>query len=176
MSNTGEAVLMSVKPKWCGKIAAGEKTLEIRKSKPKLDVPFKVYIYCTKGRGIHFWKSKTYAYADDRSHNAFDLCGDGKVIGEFVCDRIYQYTTTNMDGADIAKDEVVSQSCLSRKELDEYEHSAEPKENCIYLVGLYCWHITNVKIYEKPLDLSAIWNMNKPPQSWRYVEGIGGGK
>ena len=167
------AALISINPKWCGKIAQNEKTLEIRKSKPKLAVPFKVYIYCTKGRGIHFWRSKTYAYADDRSHNAFDLCGDGKVIGEFVCDRVYQYTTTNnMDGSDITEQEVVFQSCLSRKELDAYEHSAEPKENCIYLLGLYCWHITRLKIYEKPLELSKIWSLNKAPQSWRYVEEV----
>lgn len=168
-----KAVLMSINPKWCGKIATMEKTLEIRKSKPNLDVPFKVYIYCTKGRRIHFWRSKTYSYADDRSHNAFDLCGDSKVIGEFVCDRIYQYTTSNIDGTDIAETEVVFQSCLSREELYTYEHSAEPKENCIYLVGLYCWHITDVKIYERPLELSKIWNLNKAPQSWRYVEEAG---
>lgn len=152
-----KAVLLSVQPKWCGKIAVGEKTLEIRKSKPKLDVPFKVYIYCTKGRRLHFWKSKTYAYADDRRHNAFDLCGDRKIIGEFVCDRVYQYTTAaNIEGVDITEDEVVSQSCLSRKELDAYEHSAEPRESCIYLIGLYCWHISNLKIYAKPRELTEL--------------------
>lgn len=134
-----------------------------------MNVPFTVYIYCTKGQKLHFWKSKTYAYADDRSHNAFDLCGDRKIIGEFVCDQVYQYTTTNItDGMDITEDEVVSQSCLSRKELYVYENSAEPKENCIYLVGLYCWHITNLKIYDKPISLTEL-GLAKAPQSWRYV-------
>lgn len=167
-------VLLSVGPKWCGLIAAGKKTLEIRKSKPKLEVPFKVYIYCTKGRTVHFWKSKTYSYADDRSHNAFDLCGDGKIIGEFVCDRVYQYTTTNMkDGVDIAENEVISNSCLTWDELDAYEHSAEPRENCVYLVGLYCWHITDLKIYEQPEDLFLTWGLKRPPQSWRYVDKPG---
>lgn len=168
-----EAVMLSVNPRWCGLIATGKKTLEIRKSKPKLDVPFKVYIYCTKGRGLHFWNSRTYAYADDRSHNAFDLCGDGKVIGEFVCDRIFQYSTANIDGADISENDVVSQSCLSRRELDAYENSAEPKENCIYLIGLYCWHITDLKIYERPMDLFVTWGLKRAPQSWRYVEEVG---
>lgn len=163
-------ILLSVSPKWCGLIASGKKTLEIRKSKPKLEPPFKVYIYCTKGRPLHFWKSKTYSYTDDRSHNAFDLCGDGNVIGEFVCDRVYQYTTTNMDGSDIEENEVISQSCLSRKELGAYEHSAEPKENCIYLIGLYCWHITDLKIYDRPIDVKKSWTLNRPPQSWRYVD------
>lgn len=168
-----KAVMLSVNPRWCGLIASRKKTLEIRKSKPKLDVPFKVYIYCTKGRGLHFWNSKTYAYADDRSHNAFDFCGDGKVVGEFVCDRVYQYSTANIDGADIAENDVVSQSCLSRTELDAYENSAEPKENCIYLMGLYCWHITDLKIYERPMDLFIMWGLKRAPQSWRYVEEVG---
>lgn len=127
-----------------------------------------------KGPATPFWRSKTYSYADDRSHNAFDLCGDGKIIGEFVCDRVYQYTTSNMtDGVDIEENEVVSQSCLSRKELDAYEHSAEPKENCIYLVGLYCWHITDLKIYAQPEDLFITQGLKRAPQSWRYVEEVG---
>lgn len=168
------AVLLSVNPRWCGLIASGKKTLEVRKSKPKLEVPFKVYIYCTKGRPLHFWRSKTYSYTDDRSHNAFDLCGDGKVIGEFVCDRVYQYTTSNIaDGVDITENEVITQSCLSRKELDAYEHSAEPKENSIYLVGLYCWHITDLKIYAQPEDLFITQGLKRAPQSWRYVEEAG---
>lgn len=166
-----KAILLSVSPKWCGLIASRRKTLEIRKSKPKLETPFKVYIYCTKGRSLHFWRSKTYSYADDHSHNAFDLCGDGKVIGEFVCDRVYQYTTSNLtDGVDIAENEVITQSCLSRKELDAYEHNTEPKENCIYLLGLYCWHITALNIYDRSIDIAKAWALNCPPQSWRYVD------
>lgn len=165
-----KAVLLSINPKWCGLIASERKTLEIRKSKPGLEAPFKVCIYCTKGRAIHFWKSKTYSYADDRSHNVFDRCGDGKVIGEFICDRVYQYTTTNIaDGVDISENEVVSKSCLSCKELDAYENSAEPKENCIYRVGLYCWHITALKIYDTPNTL-ADFGIKRAPMSWRYVE------
>ena len=41
-------VMISVQPKWCELIANGKKTIEIRKTKPKLEVPFKVYIYCTQ--------------------------------------------------------------------------------------------------------------------------------
>lgn len=167
-----KAVMLSVKPEWCGQMASRKKTLEIRKSKPRLTPSFKVYIYCTKGRKVHFWKSKLYEYADDRSHNAFDICEDGKVIGEFICDRVYQYSTSTIEGADISENEVVSQSCLSRKDLEAYENSAEPRENCIYLLGLYCWHITNLKIYERPEDIFITWGLRRAPQSWRYVEGV----
>lgn len=40
------AVLISIRPKWCEKIISGEKTIEVRKTRPKMDTPFKCYIYC----------------------------------------------------------------------------------------------------------------------------------
>lgn len=43
-----KAVMLSIRPKWVEKIANGEKTIEVRKTKPKLQTPFKCYIYCTK--------------------------------------------------------------------------------------------------------------------------------
>ena len=42
-----KAVMLSIRPKWCEKIVNGEKTIEIRKTRPKLQTPFKCYIYCT---------------------------------------------------------------------------------------------------------------------------------
>ena len=42
-----KAVLISIRPQWCEKIASGEKTIEVRKTRPKLKTPFKCYIYCT---------------------------------------------------------------------------------------------------------------------------------
>ena len=68
-----KAVLISIQPKWCELIASGKKMVEVRKTKPKLETPFKCYIYCTKPKEL------------------FDLSYDvsfGKVIGEFVCDQI----------------------------------------------------------------------------------------
>ena len=40
--------MLSIRPKWCEKIIRGEKTIEVRKTRPKLDTPLKCYIYCTK--------------------------------------------------------------------------------------------------------------------------------
>ena len=45
-----KSVLISIQPKWCELIASGKKTVEVRKTKPKLETPFKVYIYCTQGK------------------------------------------------------------------------------------------------------------------------------
>ena len=48
-----KAVMLSIRPKWCEKIASGEKTIEVRKTKPKLETPFKCYIYCTLPKYPH---------------------------------------------------------------------------------------------------------------------------
>ena len=59
-----KAVLISVQPKWVEKIASGKKTIEVRKTAPKGEVPFKCYIYVTKG--------KPYLYRVDDDDN-FEL-------------------------------------------------------------------------------------------------------
>lgn len=54
MNEEMKSILQSIKPKYCELIAAGKKTIEVRKTRPKLETPFKVYIYCTKGENL--WK------------------------------------------------------------------------------------------------------------------------
>lgn len=177
-----KSVLISIKPKWCELIASGKKTIEVRKTRPKCAVPFKCYIYCTKDKGISFWTGKRYAYADDRSHNLFNVCGNGKIIGEFVCDAIYDCRDVNMDD-----------TCITVAEWLKYTkgHKSE----------VYGWHISNIVIYDKPKDLDDFMAfgkthcdqknckkclymgiegicdvkdigqpMTRPPQSWCYVE------
>ena len=50
-----KSVLISIKPKWCELIASGKKTVEVRKTRPKIETPFKVYIYETQGRTETPW-------------------------------------------------------------------------------------------------------------------------
>ena len=71
-----KAVMISIRPEWCEKIASGEKTVEVRKTRPKIEPPFRCYIYCTVGDGA----------TGDILPNSGVTCG--KVIGEFVCDKI----------------------------------------------------------------------------------------
>ena len=168
-----KSVLISIRPQWCEKIASGEKTIEVRKTRPKQETPFKCYIYCTKD------SKKLLTYSDycgyDMTDFSKDFLANGHVIGEFGCDRVYQYAsdffrTKPLEGTDISTEDMTKFSCLSAKELYEYEHSAEPKENCIYLVGLYGWHISNLKIYDTPKPLSE-FGLTRAPQSWCYVKG-----
>lgn len=193
-----KSVLISIQPKWCELIAAGKKTVEVRKTKPKLEPPFKCYIYCTKS------SRKTLSYSDycgyDMEDFRKDFIANGQIIGEFVCDRKYQYASdlfrsAPVEGADISTEDMAKFSCLTAKELYEYEHSTEPKENCICLVGLYGWHISNLKIYDEPKPLDEFFYacdkqegtdcsvcidhretkckaVTRPPQSWCYVEEV----
>lgn len=48
-----KSVILSIRPNWCEKIISGKKTIEIRKTKPKIETPFKCYIYCTNGETLY---------------------------------------------------------------------------------------------------------------------------
>ena len=160
------SVLISIRPKWCELIANGKKTIEVRKTRPKLETPFKCYIYCTKDSKAQFWKASTYSYLDNHSHNAFDKCGNGKVIGEFVCDTIKhfdsafdEYARSTAPGGSIINSmgwkkflEVVEKKArITKEELEKYF----PED-----VRAYLWHISELKIYDDPIELSEF--MAKP--------------
>ena len=158
-----KAVLISIKPEWCELIASGKKTVEVRKSRPKLETPFKCYIYCTKApKGwVRF----------DRNVQL-----DTKVIGEFICDDIF------VDGTYGHNKRFYDMACMSETDIAWY---------CCQL-PMYGWHISDLKIYDKPKELSEFspadcgkrrcfncecfdaekpsCTLKRPPQSWCYVE------
>lgn len=102
-----KAIMVSIRPKWCELIVNGKKTIEVRKTKPKLETPFKCYIYQTQGHYDDLRKSNTLTVWNKRQ----------KVIGEFVCDEI----RTEWEVADGLVDIVLEmQSCVDCKELIEY--------------------------------------------------------
>lgn len=162
-----KSVLLSIYPVWCEKIADGKKTIEVRKTRPKLETPFKCYIYCTSG-------GKLLAHAI----NAELYLVNGKVIGEFVCDRI--------DTIDVIDDGIMTYIRVNQK-ADMFI----TQETCLEINGLqhylddrsgYGWHISELKIYDKPKELGEFRHcgvnyhfnpaVTKPPQSWCYVEEL----
>lgn len=184
-----KAVLISIQPKWCELIASGEKTVEVRKNIPKLSIPFKCYIYETQGRKFPFSvKIETVAKYDDerfldarrgmpaikkdKNGKPYFSYGRMKVIGEFICDEITYFENISTDewaylSGDVHerhKDLITNKACLTEKELHAYG-------------GKYAWNISNLKIYDKPLEISEFCSLNgkhivRPPQSWMYVESI----
>lgn len=182
-----KAVLMSIQPKWCELIASGKKTIEVRKTKPKLDVPFKVYIYCTQDFANFATKTKRSEMWVGEPLNSVSkgrYLGNGKVIGEFVCDRITEYECSSEDFGELA---ATCGTCLTYDEIINYCNGNE----------LYAWHISNLVIYDEPKELGEFKKINRecwyadlglakrdcpecknaecfisrPPQSWCYVEG-----
>lgn len=184
-----KAVLISIRQKWCQKIMAGRKTIEVRKTRPKMDTPFKCYIYCTKpeeklltimkdgdenyGETYHgkpvfikTEKAPTTGLWDKRQ----------KVIGEFICDAITRVNICGFwDDSGKQLENRLKETCLTSEEL------------CGYLgtqVG-YGLHISDLKIYDHPRELREFYavpneaevalkvkpkTITSPPQSWRYVE------
>ena len=191
-----KAVMLSIRPKWCEKIVNGDKTIEVRKTRPKLEMPFKCYIYCTLQGCNEFFR--------------VDLVGDvakwrrgkwadrkGNVIGEFTCDRIYKIDKDSTD------------FLFKAGGLSVYKHAAE--EKCGLCVAMtddelhgylgncqgYGWHISDLLIYAQLRELSEFrratdpcdschaeytWectdckklggDIKRPPQSWCYVEAM----
>lgn len=188
-----KAIILSIRPKWVEKIANGEKTIEVRKTKPKLKTPFKCYIYCTLPK---------YPHEDFIATNypMPQFYGGGKVIGEFTCDRIDRLAPANEPyGIYDIDDDYVFQTCLENGALWDYGHGTP----------LYGWHISGLKIYDMPKKLSEFFpvcryknddkscpsrrvacsyqkydynpdgsinlvecgrTLERPPQSWCYVE------
>ena len=141
-----KSVLISIQPKWCELIASGKKTVEVRKTKPKLETPFKCYIYCTKDEPMYRSGEKFYC----RAANEF---GNGKIIGEFVSDRIYDITP-HFDAPTFPNQYVCGWEygkefdCLPFEELTSYLNGKKG----------YGYHISDLIIYDKPKELSEFYH------------------
>ena len=152
-----KAVLISIKPKWCELIASGRKTVEVRKTKPKIDVSFKCYIYCTQANEMLWILNQSERVFHKKIASiitAKDVGGatkaNGKVIGEFVCDKI-DYWKHNWEKDVMHIGDMSKLSCVPVMDLMEYLDGIYDKNgNDKYL---YAWHITDLVIYDKPKEL-----------------------
>jgi predicted transcriptional regulator len=194
-----KAVLISIRPEWVEKIAGGQKTVEVRRTRPKLEPPFKCYIYCTKDKkdSDRLWVLReqvrkeynglTAVCAHLRAQPDLHSVGNGHVVGEFVCDSIVTYNYDYCPHPEIGMDyncgdswweiadEDLKTACLTEKEFRYYAFGRE---------AMYGWHISDLKIYAQPKPLSAFKGLRKtkfgyapveikrPPQSWCYVEEL----
>ena len=155
-----KSVLITIRPKWCELIASGKKTVEVRKTTPKLKTPFKCYIYCTKD---NTFAEKTLRGFDDNGNAIYYKANKGKVIGEFVCDKIYNilphYDLPNFCNS-YECDWLLGndKACLS---FDEFDNYLKGKNG-------YGWHITDLVVYDKSKNLSE-FELTRPPQSWCYL-------
>lgn len=183
-----KAVLISIRPEWVEKIANEWKTIEVRKTKPYLETPFKCYIYCTAG-------NLSYKVNGGMVCN---VSGGKMVVGEFVCDKITWLTHIGFSGlpgirlAAMKNGHTIddsfdfSESCLTTPQIEKYLGGRDG----------YAWHISKLEIYDAPKRLNdfKLWNREckysdlglaipvcntcrscyvyRPPQSWCYVEEL----
>lgn len=168
-----KSIIISIQPQWVEKILNGEKTIEIRKSMPKCDFPIDVYIYCCKSNngslnyfgkeeGYHympyeigFW-SKKYGEEND------NLCG--KIIAKFTLNKVEEIVYDKLPNgvgyyhiftcdSDLRLEKC---SCLNEFDLLSY---LKPKEEEGCVCG-YAWHIDNLEIFDKPMELSEFYKNN----------------
>lgn len=209
-----KSILLSIKPKYVALIASGKKTIEVRKSAPK-EVPFKAYIYATK---VTKWFHSGIIVTSDEllwlSNGKIKMCDgfvfwangedyqcvNGKVIGEFICDKVYNLV--NAFGGIMFADENLNQlepqlfrdmSCLTDEQTADYLGNKDG----------YGWHISDLKIYDKPKELNEFYRpcsysgicyscnrfrpngtpndkpndfcdgeITRPPQSYMFVEEV----
>lgn len=198
--NKVKSVLISIQPKWVDKIVSGKKTIEVRKTRPKLEAPFKCYIYCTKGKPTIF-------ESDGLVNGDIPYFYNGYVMGEFVCDRIIcsqaYFDSQGKNHLTNIFEEDIKRTCLTEYELWNYIAGKAVKANQMY--DGYLWHISDLKIYDEPKELGEFKRpreicdttcrvetrncdgvyesdfgkgfcparITRPPQSWCYVESGG---
>lgn len=177
-------ILISIKPKWVAKILNGDKTIEIRKTMPKCELPCKVYIYCTKEKsymdrlvqnhnGFYYTVRELVDFDADEYGTYYDIAGkNGEVVAEFTLNKVETIEKNQVYKASVVR----HNGCLNIMQLHDY----------IKGKGFHAWHIDDLKIYDEPKELSEFtrmisepfesWHYNhrekltRPPQSWCYVE------
>ena len=137
------AIIMVLTPKECSLLFNGNMSMIVRKSMPKkLPSPFKVYVYQKKHKGGK-------AIINEVLNSVY---GGGKVIGEFVCDKVIKYgydviscAKFEVNGAYVKEENRYNAgACLSAEEMYEYSNGNP----------LYGGHITEPKRYDTPKELS----------------------
>ena len=210
-----KAIMISIQPQWVEKIFNGEKTIEIRKTRPNCELPCKVYIYCTRPK--KWWRFSSWGYTSDellhKIKDKFKMCDglefwaeeedceivNGKVVAEFTLNTIETLWQNNKNKTATAcvidKDVFEKQTCMTWEQYREYHKCKNGK-----YPNSYAWHIDNLKIYDRPKELSEfkrycnlvhekentqcfkplcknkdicnkeLLTITRPPQSWCYVE------
>lgn len=174
-------ILASIKPYYYYLIAEGKKKIEVRKTALK-NLPQDIAFYMSKDEKS-FAKIPKEFQEKYREHF-------GKVGIRAVVDNMDVYAYDCCDGVDI-DDDMLLETMIDREYINIY---AKGK-------ALYGWHISDMKIYDKPKELSEFWGrknclaadtvecwncfaacreingrhyqpLSRPPHSWQFVEEL----
>lgn len=152
-----QAIMISIQPQWVEKILRGEKTIEIRKTKPKIELPCKVYIYCTKGQEL--WgdgTGETWHGIDENEdmklvHELNPTLArlNGKVVAEFTLNRADEFSVFENGSVQYWNSYSLEKSCLTYDQIAKY---IGYNKKYGYRNG-YAWFIDNLIIYDKPKNI-----------------------
>ena len=174
-----KSVLASLKPYYYYLVGEGIKEIEVRKNMPKASDWNKEVLFYMSKDVKSFAKIPKEFQGKYRKHF-------GKVGMQIVCDEVYEWKYDYCDGVDI-DDDLILDTCLDREDINIY---AKGKT-------LYGWHISDLKIYDKPKPIMQFYkpcpiewkncpvcefystntgccmnNVDRPPQSYMYVEEL----
>ena len=154
------AIMKSVSPRICEKVANGDCTILVSKTVPKFDLPFKGYICCTNAKPYLYREAnppfELFLDSDLYEGNGYDdRLFSGKVVGEFICDKIiewqydrgHQYYVEYPDDCTSYFPYLKCHSEATGLKCSEIEKLGKGKP-------LYGLHISDLKIYDKPKELS----------------------
>jgi len=155
-----KSILLSIKPKWVAKILNGEKTIEVRKSNLKCDLPIDVYIYCTKDKELLHKNCADIYWVEDKDFKAKSKqlglqtqpILNGKVLFKFRCYKVEEIKTDGMNifSIPIFYTDCVNyamlqaRSCLNLAEIDAYLKGKKG----------YAIHISDLEIFDKSKELN----------------------
>lgn len=190
-------VLYSTHPKWVYKILIGTKLIEVRKTIPKIELPFEGYIYCTKDNTLVIsmgpFGPAMLDFEDEYVMN-------GKIVAKFICNKIETYQWLPQENRYSIDDDTLALTCLQRDDFNSYG-KGKP------LYGIY---IDSIVPFEQPLQINRAmvecsnkerdpmicdncpydvvirhpeWEddycatdghkyLTRPPQSWGYIKEI----
>ena len=195
-------ILYSIHPKWVYKILIGTKLIEVRKTVPKVELPFEGYIYCTKDKKFPLALGPFGPGMIEDNDPEYNM--QGKVVGEFMCSKILEFTWDDFNHCYNIDDDSLANTRLSQEDLYNYGKGAT----------LYGIVISNVITYDKPRYLDDVrvlcpnyskdpnilecWDcphfchyifpncsdeykfcmvdgdkpLSRPPQSWQYIKKV----
>ena len=180
-----KAILMSIRPEWVAKILNGEKTIEIRKTKPKRKLPIDVYIWCTKpnnglcalGRMFDDRVGRiTYFVDKERDIKKYTDTGEvfnGKVVAKFTLRKVEEFIQ-GLNEAEYENlpnfalkdydyyglEDLMEKACLNDEEINEYAPD----------LSFYAWHISDLVIFDKPKELSEFHSSGKFDKVYRDLK------
>lgn len=158
-----KVILMSINPYWLIKILNGEKTIEIRKTMPKCDLPIDVYLYCTKPAYDNEFLYK------DASLKRWDLWGppcfsvNCKIAAKFTLKQIdkieYLFYEGKTNYSCFNGDTLLENSCLDVWSLIRYLGEKDG----------YAWHIEDLQIFDEPMNLRDFYK-NQENSNGKFID------